>query len=153
MSKKSIDLCIQKKRSFSVVPDDVFKDKNMSELGRLVTAFLIGRPDGWLVRVSWVMKEIGLSEARWRRARLEMQRAGYFVQKRERGEDGQWVWSHFITDTPATIPPKSTDGSSTDGSSTDGSSVDGQSIHGQTSNLTEKIKQSIFSKEDELEEF
>ena len=94
-------LKIQKRRSFSVVPDYVLEDRRMRPETRLVLAWLIGRPDGWEVRVRQVINVLGLSRDRWSRARREMQDCGYLKQSRHRKSDGSFEWEHVVTDAPS----------------------------------------------------
>lgn len=81
---------------------------------RLVLGWLIGRPDGWEVRISYLQRVLGLTKPRWAKARKEMEACGYLEQFRRKAANGTFVWEHFVTDTP-TMVRKSTDGKSIDG--------------------------------------
>lgn len=70
---------------------------------RLVLSWLIGRPNGWEVRVGQMISVLGLSRERWSRARREMQRWGYLKQTRNRKPDGSFEWEIVVTDTPTEI--------------------------------------------------
>lgn len=55
---------IRKRRAFSAIPDDILQDTRMRTETRLVLGWLIGRPDGWEVRVKHVQHILGLSRDR-----------------------------------------------------------------------------------------
>jgi len=114
---------IHKRRSFSAIPDDILEDKRMRTETRLVLGWLIGRPDGWIVRVRHVMAVLGLSEGRWKTSRREMEKYGYLQQLRKQTADGIFAWEHAVTDSPIeaeqTIGAFSTDGTSIDGKPAD----------------------------------
>ena len=114
---------IRKRRSFSAIPDDILEDKRMRTETRLVLGWLIGRPNGWIVRVRHVMAVLGLSEGRWKTSRREMEKYGYLQQVRTKTIDGTFQWEHAVSDEPIdgdrTIGAFSTDGSSTDGKPAD----------------------------------
>jgi hypothetical protein len=98
--KDKISILIKKRRSFSAVPDDILTNTRLSELARICLAYLIGRPDGWEIHVWQVRKALKLTEARWASARRELIKEGYFMQKREKGEGGKWIWRHEVRDEP-----------------------------------------------------
>ncbi len=110
---------IHKRRSFSAIPDDILEDTRMRTETRLVLGWLIGRPDGWEVRVSHVQRVLGLSRPRWVKVRKELEAFGFLLQIRRRDGNGHFVWEHVVTDTPnlprATIVSKTNDGKSIDG--------------------------------------
>lgn len=114
---------IRKRRAFSAIPDDILEDKRMRTETRLVLGWLIGRPNGWIVRVRHIMAVLGLSDGRWKTSRREMEKYGYLQQIRTQTTDGTFQWEHAVTDTPAgaaePIGAFSTDGSSTDGKPAD----------------------------------
>lgn len=105
-----------KREPYTVVQDSVLEDKRMRPETRLVLAWLLGRPNNWIVYVGHVQRTLGLSPNRWARARKEMQKAGYLVQRRERLSNGRYKWVHEVFDRPrGTIPSKATDGETIDG--------------------------------------
>jgi len=121
---------VTKRRSFSAIPDDILEDKRMRTETRLVLGWLVGRPNGWIIRVRHVMAALGLSEGRWKTSRQEMEKYGYLQQVRKGTEEGTFLWEHDVTDTP--ILPKNAIGEfSTDGSSTGGKPTDLTSSHNQ----------------------
>ena len=110
---------IQKRRAFSAVPDDILEDTRMRTETRLVLGWLVGRPNGWEVRVGHVQRMLGLTRPRWVKARKEMELFGYLLQIRRQKVNGHFVWEHIVTDTPkvskSTIVLKSNDGKTIDG--------------------------------------
>ena len=123
---------VRKRRSFSAIPDDILEDNRMRTETRLVLGWLIGRPDGWEVRVGHVQKTLGISEGRWKTSRREMEKFGYLQQTRKKMADGTFLWEHTVTDTP-----KTTIG----GFSTDGPSTDGETIDGKPTDITSSVYQ------------
>jgi len=115
----SSQITIKKRRAFSAIPDDILEDTRMRPETRLVLGWLIGRPDGWEVRISYVQRVLGLTKPRWTKARKEMEAWGYLKQVKRRSPNGKFVWEHTITDMPTlsaeTMVRKSTHGKSIDG--------------------------------------
>lgn len=115
----SSQITVKKRRSFSAIPDDILEDSRMRPETRLVLGWLIGRPDGWEVRISYLQRVLGLTKPRWAKARKEMEACGYLNQIRRQSQNGKFVWEHVVTDTPPhpqeTMVRKSTDGKSIDG--------------------------------------
>lgn len=131
---------------FSVIPDYVLEDTRMRPDTRLVLGWLIGRPDGWEVRVGVVQRKIGLSERRWVTVRKELEALGYLRQIRRQNAEGKFVWEHIVSDTPmidepepegdeTTIPPKPQDGLNTR-KTIPPKTMDGSSMHGQRGDIT-----------------
>lgn len=121
---------VRKKRAYSAVPDDVLTNKSLSVSARLVLAYMIGRPDGWVIYVSQVCYAIGIGTGgKWRGVRNELEKAGYFRQMRVRGEDGKIKWHHEVTDDP-TILSKPTDGDPSYQNPLMEGPSDGETIHG-----------------------
>ena len=113
-------------RRFGMVPDYVLESKDLSLPARAVAAWLAGRSDGFQVRIGPMCRMLGLSEARWRTIRKELERIGWWQSCRCRTVDGRIVWRHEFRDTPpaATIPKKTTDGPTMDGASIHGEQKD-----------------------------
>lgn len=89
-----------RKRPFSIVPDDVLTNANLSWGARVVLAWMLGRSADFVLYVSYVRKIFRLSEAQWVRYRRQMQGEGYFYQRREKGENGKFRWVNIVSDTP-----------------------------------------------------
>lgn len=130
-------ILVRKKRAYSAVPDDILTNKSLSVSARLVLAYMIGRPDGWVIHVSQVCSAIGIGTGgQWRRVRNELENAGFFIQTRTRGADGKIKWHHEVTDIPTILSKP-----------TDGEPIDGGAIHGDRQDITigfeQRIKQRI----------
>lgn len=126
-------ILVRKKRAYSAVPDDILTNKSLSVSARLVLAYMIGRPDGWVIYVSQVCSAIGIGTGgQWRRVRNELENAGFFIQTRTRGADGKIKWHHEVTDVPTILSKP-----------TDGESIDGGAIHGERQDITIGLEQGI----------
>lgn len=138
---------VMKKRAYSSVPDDILTNKSLSVPARLVLAYMIGRPDGWVIYVSQICHAIGISTGgKWRRVRNELEKAGYFRQVRERGVDGKIKWQHEVTDDP-TILSKSTDGDPSYQNPLMVKPSDGETIHGGRQDITIGLEHRIKTKD------
>jgi hypothetical protein len=102
---EGISLTVKKRRAFSAVPDDILTDKSLSERARVLLAWLVGRPDNWVIKVSHVRALFRLSERQWSKARGELEVAGYYRQERHRKEDGTIRWQNEVWDTPMSYHP------------------------------------------------
>lgn len=74
----------------------------LSPLARLVLIYVLdlGQRPGWVIYASQARRALGLTEARWKRARRELEAGGYFVKHRGHAADGDWLWTYHIFDTP-----------------------------------------------------
>jgi len=104
MSNDSI--VVRKRRPYSLVPDDVLEDTRLSMRARLALGWMLGRPDGWVIRITHMMKVLGMSEHIWTAIRNEIQQVGYYRQTRIRLETGRFVWEKEVIDPPETPSPK-----------------------------------------------
>jgi len=60
----------------------------------------LGRRPGWVIYASQVQRALGLSESRWKRLRKELEAHGYFTKLRGHADDGDWLWTYHLFDTP-----------------------------------------------------
>ena len=58
----SDEITLVRRRSFSVVPDDILLDKRMSLRARLVLGWMVGRPEGWIFSVRQMQMALGMTE-------------------------------------------------------------------------------------------
>ena len=65
MAMSSDEITLVRRRSFSVVPDDILLDKRMSLRARLVLGWMVGRPEGWIFSVRQMQVEHGADPALW----------------------------------------------------------------------------------------
>lgn len=100
---------VRRRASFSIVDDRLFCDKRLDLDTRMVAAWMLGRPDGWIIRITHMQKALGISECVWKRVRQQLVATGYFSSRRERRDDGTLGWTHVVDDAgldgaTATIP-------------------------------------------------
>lgn len=129
----TVKIC--KRRAFSAIPDDILQDTRMRPETRLVLGWLIGRPDDWEVRLSYLQRVLGLTRDRWAKARKEMEQCGYVQQIRQKNADGTFRWEYVVTDTPS-APVGTIAGKSSDGAPSNGASGNGLSGAGKPSDIT-----------------
>jgi len=141
---------IRKRRSFSAIPDDILEDTRMRTETRMVLGWLIGRPDGWEVRVGHVQRTLGLTRPRWVKVRKELEVYGFLLQIRKRDGNGHFVWEHIVTDTPnvprTAIVSKSNDGKTIDGKPYDITTEPNHNHLNTPLTPTVKISQECFEK-------
>jgi len=127
----SDEITLVRRRSFSVVPDDILLDKRMSLRARLVLGWMVGRPEGWIFSVLQMQVALGMIEADWVSVGNDMQRAGYYRQERIRKDGGRWAWIKTVTDVPES-PSPSLPGmvNAIPGEAMDGAAMHGSTIHG-----------------------
>ncbi|BBP45117.1 hypothetical protein THMIRHAS_04900 [Thiosulfatimonas sediminis] len=99
---------------YAKVPQRILEARELSLEARLVLAWLIGRPPGWKLCVAHLCTILGITEKKWRKIRLELQKNGYFRQKKKQMPDGRFKWIH----TWSTIPQNTTDGLTMNGQTT-----------------------------------
>lgn len=114
---------VKRSGPFSVVPNEILKNSNLSFAARVTMAYMVGRPDNWKFYVKHVCKTLGIGAAQWKAVRKELVKAGYVRQVRSKGTQGRFVWSLEVSDTP--IFNQSTDSSPIDAQETDGDAIDG----------------------------
>jgi len=84
----------------------------MSFGARVVLAWLLGREDGWEIRIGHMCRVLGLTDKSWPRIRDELRSAGFFESTRLKADGGRFEWRNAVTDAPLyAIPPKRGDGS------------------------------------------
>ena len=137
----SDEITLVRRRSFSVVPDDILLDKRMSLRARLVLGWMVGRPEGWIFSVRQMQMALGMTETVWVSIRNEMQRAGYYRQERIRKDGGRWAWIKTVTDVPESPSPslpgmvKTIRGEAMDGAAMHGSTIHGAAMPGQLGDI------------------
>lgn len=112
----SSSITVRKRRGHSAVPDDILENSSLRLSTRLVLAWMVGRPPGWVISIEHMKRVLGISDNGWKTVKAELTAHGYFVQGREQDKaTGQIRWVNEIFDEPQSIPPKPTDGERTDG--------------------------------------
>lgn len=110
----------------------------LSLVARLVLVYMLdlGRRPGWVIYASQVQRALGLSESRWKRLRKELETHGYFTKRKGHAENGDWLWTYHLFDTPqAQGAQKSIGAKRNDAKSTDAKQHDRHSntLHNSTS--------------------
>lgn len=155
-------LKIRKTRNdpWTTVDNRVFYDLRLSLEARAVLGWMLGRSDGFEIRIGPLCRMLGVSDTKWRRIRGELTAAGYFVQAKRPGAGGRFVWENEVTDYPLdrvpspfhTIPLKSTDGYSKSGETSHGSSMAGSAKHGENTNNNNDVNDSDVNKNNNKED-
>lgn len=107
-------ITVRRRRPYAAVPDDLLEDVRLRPTTRLIAAWAIGRPPGWLIQIGHMLRRLGISDEVWLRARRELIAAGYLVQRRDQASDGRICWATEFLDepSPTSMPAKSRDGKS-----------------------------------------
>ena len=135
-------IIIRKARSHSAVPDDALTDGRLPLDARAILGWLLGRPDGWVVKIGHMLKVMHAKQATWNRVRKQLIATGYFCQTRGRGEDGKVEWESIVIYPPVSSTGlETTNGTATDGSVNNGSAIDGQTHHITKDGLPEELNQ------------
>jgi hypothetical protein len=133
MSSESTILRVDKKAGrWEAIPVALITDDRLGFDTRGFAVWLISKPDGWEIRAAalpYLLKDctaarghVGRDKAR--RFLRELERGGYLVRTRTRGNSGRWLWRSVFTASSLTIDAFAVDGSSVDGSTVDGKGVD-----------------------------
>jgi hypothetical protein len=97
-------ITVKKTRPWAAVPNDLLEDRRLSLRARLVLAWMVGRPDGWEIKVWHMCRTLGASAHVWTSIRKELEAAGYYQQDRRRSEDGRIQWVKTVRDMPDSAP-------------------------------------------------
>jgi hypothetical protein len=133
MSSESTILRVDKKAGrWEAIPVALITDDRLGFDTRGFAVWLISKPNGWEIRAAalpYLLKDctaarghVGRDKAR--RFLRELERGGYLVRTRTRGNSGRWLWRSVFTASSLTIDAFAVDGSSVDGSTVDGKGVD-----------------------------
>ena len=133
MASESTILRVDKRAGrWEAVPVALISDERLGFDTRGFAVWLMSKPDGWEIRAGalpYLLKDLNRSRGhvgrdKARRFLRELERAGYLLRTRTRGENGRWLWRSVFTANALTIDGLAVDGSSVDGSSVDGKGVD-----------------------------
>lgn len=108
------------KKGYSIVPNSIFEDKELSINAKICIAWLIGRPSGWYLIISQMCSALNISERQWATAKKELIASGLFEQKKIKKPDGKYEWNHWWV----TIPTFTTDGQAANDSTMNGEPTD-----------------------------
>ncbi len=133
MASESTILRVDKKAGrWEAVPVALITDERLGFDTRGFAVWLMSKSDGWEIRAGalpYLLKDLNASRGhvgrdKARRFLRELERGGYLVRTRTRGDNGRWLWRSVFTASSLTIDALAVDGSSVDGSSVDGKGVD-----------------------------
>src|SRR5450759_1883116 len=128
MRSESTILRVDKKAGrWEAIPLALIADDRLGFDTRGFAVWLISKPDGWEIRAAalpYLLKDstatrghVGRDKAR--RFLRELERSGYLVRTRTRGNNGRWLWRSVFTATSLTIDALAVDGSTADGKGVD----------------------------------
>ncbi len=118
--------------AWSAVPIAFLENKTINLTARVVGAWLVGRPDGWQISISHMLRALGIGKDAWQRAARELEEAGFLTRAcAPTGPGGRMVWN--ITFSP--VHKQESFSSTVAGFTGSGSAVAGSAVAGQTGNL------------------
>lgn len=140
MSNDSIT--VRKRRKWSAVPDDVLEDTRLGLRTRAVLGWMLGRADGWVIQIEYMLRVLGMTEYVWASVRTELQEAGYYRQTRVRQPNGTITWIKDVLDPPEPPSPREPRMVKTiRGSARDGSAARGAAVHGSLGDIPPEVNQ------------
>lgn len=116
---------VKKDARYFVASNEPFYDKELSWEAKGVMAYLLSKPDNWVVRTRDLIRQGPAGEYKVTRILSELKKAGYIRRERYRKEDGTFEWETVVYEL-RTIPQLSTSGLSTNGLSKSGLSKSGK---------------------------
>ena len=115
-------------RNFTVIPNSLLEDSELTWEARGLLCFLLSKPDNWTVSRVHLEKQAPNGQHQVRRILNELEDAGYLLRIKKQNARGQWSTECVVHDKPQRVEP-STDGGFTDGGFTDGGFTDGGKSH------------------------
>lgn len=95
------------KSDFSIIPNDIFRDQNLSLRDIGLLCLMLSKPDNWEFSIKGLAAITGKDGRDAVAASSKnLEKSGYLSRSRERGENGKvsgWVWT--ISDTPKPALP------------------------------------------------
>ncbi len=82
----------KKDRGYFAVSNEPFNDNRLSWEARGMMAYLLSKPDGWIVRTGDLIKQTSASKYKTQRIINELKEAGYIRRFREQNDAGRLVW-------------------------------------------------------------
>lgn len=107
-----------KEENYSIIHNDAITDSDMTWEARGMLAYLLSKPDGWEVRNDDLVKQSPSGQHKTKRIIKELEQAGYMHRRKERADDGTFMWVTEVYERPesnphhknGTTPQFSTDG-------------------------------------------
>lgn len=109
---------------FTIVDDRIYAQHDLSPCARLILGWLLGRGDGYELRVATIMSVHALGVDAWRTVRRQLERGGWIAQRRWRSPGGTWLWELVVSD-DALVDGVTILGLAKDGASGHGGAVPG----------------------------
>lgn len=106
---------VEKNANYSVVSNVPLNDERLSWEARGVIAYLLSKPNNWIIRINDLVRKSPAGEHIIRRVLKELETAGYIERKRHNDKQGKFYWEQTIYETPKTISGFPTNGASTSG--------------------------------------
>ena len=116
---------VEKDSNYAVISNTPLNDDQLSWEAKGVLAYLLTKPDDWVIRNHDLEKKGKIGGCKLSRILAELKTAGYLTRTRYKKSDGTFQWETIVYEKP-TIPRLTIHGASVDGSSMHGSSIDGK---------------------------
>lgn len=120
-----------KREAFSIVQDALLEHPTLSLNARTVLAWMLGRPDGWVIQIKYMLDKLHITDNVWRTVKKDLIQGGFFSQTRFKNENGTFTWVQEATDEPLYLATKNHPLKTTDGSPTHGKQQIKQDIYKQ----------------------
>jgi 1,2-phenylacetyl-CoA epoxidase PaaB subunit len=91
---------INKESNYSIVSNYTFNDSRLTWEARGVLAYLLTKPDGWVVRRTDLVKQAPNGEYQIRRILKELQSNGYMVREKKRHSSGKFYYVTEVYEQP-----------------------------------------------------
>lgn len=94
---------VHKQENYSAIKNETLRDASLSWEARGLLAYLLSRPDNWQISVVDLTKQSkhqGIKVIR--RLLKELESRGYVERKRVTGDDGRFVWTSVVYESPST---------------------------------------------------
>lgn len=91
---------VQKNSNYFVASNIPFNDTRLSWAARGVMAYLLSKPDGWVVRFVDLVEKGDLKRHAMRTALKQLQEHGYMVRQRIQNDKGKFEWTTIVYETP-----------------------------------------------------
>lgn len=105
-------------RSYTVLQNELLRDRRLSWKARGLLAYLLSQPPGWTTRTEHLAGVAPDGRDSVRSGLRELEAAGYLRRWRTRADDGRWEWHTVVYDDPvnnsATCPQTTSDYPSTE---------------------------------------
>jgi hypothetical protein len=84
------------KSHYACIPNGTLEDPRLSLDTRGLLAFLLSKPEDWIIRASQIRRDFGIGQVVQQRIFRELERAGYLERKVLQGRDGRWTTGIII---------------------------------------------------------